>query len=229
MKGVVAMEPPPVYEDPRTRFKHQSLMQDYEELKEETEAMKRKLILMKHKKLTLSAEVRFLKRRYKYLIENQSMKPKPKQDFTQLRSYENRSANSTKAKIYNKKGAAFRYPAAALDSNQKERNGMEATLKKSTPTLDLNEKVRNFSGKEASLQNSKPSFDLNQISIEEEELQANCEQPWRREDPMKSLLRGGNDEQHNDMKLLGCRNIGNGSNRNGKRKITWQDQVALRV
>ena len=32
MKGVVAMEPPPMYEDPRTRFKHQSLMQDYEEL-----------------------------------------------------------------------------------------------------------------------------------------------------------------------------------------------------
>lgn len=46
---------------------------------------------------------------------------------------------------------------------------------------------------------------------------------------MKSLLRGGNDEQHNDMKLLVCRNIGNGPNRAGKRKITWQDQVALRV
>lgn len=59
-------------------------------------------------------------------------------------------------------------------------------------------------------------------------MQANCE-PLRREDSMKSLLRGGNDEQHNDMKLLVCRNIGNGPNRAGKRKITWQDQVALRV
>lgn len=112
-----------------------------------------------------STNCRFLKRRYKYLIENQSMKTKPKHKVTQLQNYEIRSANSTKAKNYSKKGAAFRYPAAALDLNQKERNGMEVTLQKSTPILDLNEKVRTFSGKEASMQNSKPIFDLNQISV----------------------------------------------------------------
>lgn len=94
------------------------------------------------------------------------MKPKPKQDFTQSHNYQNRSANTTKAKNYSKKGvAAFRYPSATLDLNQKERKGMEATLQKSTPILDLNQKVRSFPGKEASLQNSKPSFDLNQISV----------------------------------------------------------------
>lgn len=60
-------------------------------------------------------------------------------------------------------------------------------------------------------------------------MQGNCEQPLRREEPMKSVLRSGSDEQHSDMKLLACRSIGNGSNRTGKRKITWQDQVALRV
>lgn len=70
-------------------------------------------------------------------------------------------------------------------------------------------------------------FVLSQLE-EEEEFQANCE-PLRKEEPNKSILRGGNDEQHNDMKLLVCRTIGNGSNRSGKRKITWQDQVALRV
>lgn len=63
---------------------------------------------------------------------------------------------------------------------------------------------------------------------EEEEFQANVE-PFRREEPKKGLLKTANEEQHNDMKLLVCRNIGNGSNRAGKRKITWQDQVALRV
>ncbi len=51
----------------------------------------------------------------------------------------------------------------------------------------------------------------------------------RSDESKKSLLRGGSDEQHNDMKLSICRNIGSGSNRAGKRKISWQDQVALRV
>lgn len=33
----------------------------------------------------------------------------------------------------------------------------------------------------------------------------------------------------NDLKLLICRDVGNGVNRSGKRKIRWQDQVALKV
>ncbi|OAY74133.1 hypothetical protein ACMD2_14199 [Ananas comosus] len=33
----------------------------------------------------------------------------------------------------------------------------------------------------------------------------------------------------NDIKLSVCRDLGNNSNRVGKRKITWQDQVALKV
>ena len=37
-------------------------------------------------------------------------------------------------------------------------------------------------------------------------------------------------EQHNDLKLSMCRNVGDGStSRSGKRKISWQDPVALRV
>lgn len=37
------------------------------------------------------------------------------------------------------------------------------------------------------------------------------------------------DEQPIDIKLSVCKDFGNGSNRTGKRKISWQDQVALRV
>lgn len=33
----------------------------------------------------------------------------------------------------------------------------------------------------------------------------------------------------NDLKLSICRDVGKGVNRAGKRKITWQDQVALKV
>lgn len=63
---------------------------------------------------------------------------------------------------------------------------------------------------------------------EEEELQFSGE-PWRVEELKKTSARGGSDEQLNDMKLAACRSVGNGSNRTGKRKISWQDQVALRV
>lgn len=48
------------------------------------------------------------------------------------------------------------------------------------------------------------------------------------EEPKKSIFRGLSDDQH-DIKLSVCRNVGDGSNRTGKRKISWQDQVALRV
>lgn len=63
---------------------------------------------------------------------------------------------------------------------------------------------------------------------EEEELQGNNEPMWI-EEAKKSTQRVVNEEQHNDIKISICRNIGDGSNRTGKRKISWQDQVALRV
>lgn len=252
MKKVVSLEAPPyaVYEDARARLKHQSLKQDYQELEKETDVLKSRLQNMEQKKLTLLAEVRFLRRRYKYLTEKPPVNHQPKQEHTQLQIYDKKRTSIAKKKNHSKKESAFRYPASPLDLNQKERayNGMEAPLQKSAPIFDLNQKVRILGAKEAvPLQNSKPmfdlnqqerihsgkeaakrkntpSFDLNQISGEEEELQANnCE-------PLKGLLRNANTEdQHNDMKLLVCRNIGNGPNRAGKRKITWQDQVALRV
>ena len=64
---------------------------------------------------------------------------------------------------------------------------------------------------------------------EEEELQGNSE-AMRIEEPKRSTQRVATDEQHSDIKLsAACRSVGDGSNRAGKRKISWQDQVALRV
>lgn len=63
---------------------------------------------------------------------------------------------------------------------------------------------------------------------EEEELQDNYE-PLKMEEPKKLVMRGETDEQHNELKLAMCRNVGNGPNRVGKRKISWQDPVALEV
>ncbi|XP_004507749.1 uncharacterized protein [Cicer arietinum] len=245
MKGVVSMKPPPdVYMDQRTRLRHQSLLQDYEDLHKETEAMRMKLQAVKEKKMMLSAEVRFLRRRYKYLLKH----PQPEHDVLKPQK-----PKISKGRNYSRKESTLR-PNTASKLNPKERifTGVEDTLQKtshvfdlnqnsrslskkdasfhssSAPALDLNHKDRIHSGKEATKKSVTPFFDLNQISREEEELEGNNQSMWI-EEQKKSTQRVVNEEQHNDIKLSVCRNIGEGSSRAGKRKISWQDQVALRV
>ncbi|KAK6944344.1 hypothetical protein RJ641_025446 [Dillenia turbinata] len=348
MKGVVVAGNSSLYEDARSNWKHESLLQDYQELFQETDALKKKLLCVEQRKFTLLAEVRFLQQRYKYLLENPRPKPQLEQGIVQqkiLKSQVRRSSKkkaalpspvpmfdlnqnkrfysekehmiplpsrlleskeerahsgkettlmrnkplianlSQKGRILNGKEAAVRMPVSMFDLNHNEwfqngrihsgrdavvripvpmfdlnhndwfqngrvYNGKDAILGTSVPMFDLNHNERFQSGnewamekfvpvvdqcekegtcneKEGVLQNRVPIFDLNQISREDEELQANWE-PLRREEPKKILL-SGNDEQHNDMKLSACRSVGSGPNRPGKRKISWQDQVALRV
>ncbi|XP_057753317.1 uncharacterized protein LOC130972973 [Arachis stenosperma] len=257
MKGVVVpMESSryDVFQDQRTRLRHQSLLQDYEDLQKDTEAMKRKLEATKQKKLILSAEVRFLRKRYKYLLKNPSPKPQQKQVVLQTQKVKMQAPVIPKGRNYNRKESTLRL-ANASPMNPKERvsNGVEVSLPKAchvfdlnqnartlsrkvasfhapatAPVLDLNHKDRIHNGKEASKKNMTPFFDLNQISREEEELQDNSE-PMIIEEPKRSTQRVVGDEQQNDIMLSACRNIGDGSNRTGKRKISWQDQVALRV
>ncbi|KAK7411561.1 hypothetical protein VNO78_02996 [Psophocarpus tetragonolobus] len=249
MKGVVSVESPPyaVYEDPRARLRHKSLLQDYEDLQEETNTMKIKLQNAKQKKLILSAEVRFLRQRYRYLMQN----PSPKQDISHQQKLKVQ-ATLIKGKKYNRKESTLRPPKVPqLNSKERISNEIETTVQKtvhmfdlnqnakglgrkdpsflnSAPLPDLNNKDRIPSGKETSKKSITPFFDLNQISAyvfnlfwchhlqrEEEELLGNIE-------PMRV------EEQHNDIKLSVCRNV-NGSNRTVKRKISWQDQMALRV
>ncbi|KAJ1410337.1 hypothetical protein SESBI_22074 [Sesbania bispinosa] len=227
MKGVVPVESPPypVYEDQRARLRHQSLLQDYEDLQEETNAMRMKLQAAKQKKMILSAEVRFLRQRYRYLLKNPSPKPQPKQDISQPQKLKVQATLISKSKghKHNRKNSTLRPPANARSLSRKDPSFLS-----SAPALDLNHKDRIRSGKEATKKSITPFFDLNQISREEEELLGNIE-PMRIEEPKRITQRGVNEEQHNDIKLSVCRNVGNGANRTGKRKISWQDQVALRV
>ncbi|KAJ8528158.1 hypothetical protein K7X08_021850 [Anisodus acutangulus] len=135
-----------------------------------------------------------------------------------------------KSREYNGKEVPSRKGAPAYDLKQNERlyiaNG--AVLRNSSPAFDLNQDTGHSSGKEAALPTRAPVFDLNEISMGEEETQENFEQV-QLEEPKRSFTRNLNDNQHNDLKLLVCRNVGEGSSRAGKRKITWQDPVALRV
>lgn len=228
---VMESSPHAVYEDAKSRFKHQSLLQDFHELQKETEAMKKKLLSVNQNKLTLLAEVRFLRRRYKYLLKNMAPKTPPEPELKQPQNSATQLKNITREKNHSgKQAAAMRNPAPVFGGNMKERihKGKVAALPNPDPGYELNQKTRGYSGKEAALRNPVPVFDLNKISREEEEVQVNVESAGV-EEQKKSVIRGGNDDQHSDMKLSVCRNIGNGPNRAGKRKISWQDQVALRV
>lgn len=92
--------------------------------------------------------------------------------------------------------------------------------------------------REVALRNPAPVLDLNQIANEEddeEEIQVqNVVEPMRIEkNAVKfSISRGGKPPlppRAKDMKLTVCRDIQKGSNRTGKKKISLQDPVALRV
>ncbi|KAL4318527.1 hypothetical protein GQ457_18G013670 [Hibiscus cannabinus] len=252
--GAASMEYSPyaMYENQRTRFKHQSLMQDFQDLHKETEAMRKKLQMLKERKSTLLAEVRFLKRRHKFLMQNGSsntpaerffVPPRPQNTVIRKKSTGKGKEHSLrhlvtgfdlnqKGKAYSEKETTLILPSPMIDLNQKQQKVFsekeEVTLRSSLPALNLNQKERLYSGKEAAARSMAPVFDLNQISMEEEELQAN-DNSMRIEELKKSSSRIGNDDHHNDIKLSARWNTGNGPRRVEKRKITWQDQVALRV
>ncbi|KAK8550512.1 hypothetical protein V6N12_039214 [Hibiscus sabdariffa] len=253
MKGIAVADavkeysPYDLYEDQRARFRYPSHMEDFEVLRKETESMRKKLQMMKEQRSTLLAEVKFLKRRHKFLMQNQSpaeihflqpgnMVIKSKSNLKAKKSTGKGAASPSRAmgfdlnqkgKANSVKGTSFTRPSLMFDLKQKRQKSFggkeEPTLRSSLSVLDLNRKERLYSGKEATARSMKPIFDLNQISREEEELQAQTNSV-RIEDFKKRSIRIRSDEQHNDVKISACRNTGNGPNRTGKRKISWQDQ-----
>ncbi|KAK6156622.1 hypothetical protein DH2020_010870 [Rehmannia glutinosa] len=248
-----------VYEDAKARMRHQDLMKDYEELQRETDATRSKLDAANQRKLMLAAEVRlidsgrtycrFLRKRYKYLVETKNMNSSHEQNLV-------KAPNSVKqTKIIRNEASQHRLPLHSEPKKKKHYiveqvaqcdafpitdhahkkilyGGKEATRRTAlrnfpTAAFDLNQDC-GPSGKEASLPIRAPKFDLNEISVGDEDFQINVE-AVKFEEAKKSLIRGISDEQQNDLKLAVCRNSGEGSSRAGKRKISWQDPVALRV
>ncbi|RWW50060.1 hypothetical protein BHE74_00043720 [Ensete ventricosum] len=69
--------------------------------------------------------------------------------------------------------------------------------------------------------------DLLKVGEEMDEYQISLEPAKADNRLRKSPVEG--DAMANDLKLSICRDVGHGSNQVVKRKITWQDQVALRV
>ncbi|XP_076909875.1 uncharacterized protein LOC143567306 [Bidens hawaiensis] len=211
----------------RARFKHQTLVQDYLQLQKETEAARNRLDAMKQKKRTLEAEVRFLRRRHKFLRKTKPSIPQ------QVKSHNVETIQYRKSKEKGNPTKMATFPNLPLIPNQVQRGNTHTKMKNiipsqplpvfhldrnvnshgnnSSPVIDINQKSTVVKAKA-------PIFDLNLISVEEEELQESF-------DDQRIEI-----EQQNDLKLSICRNVVDGStNRSGKRKISWQDPVALRV
>ncbi|XP_039018069.1 uncharacterized protein LOC120149307 [Hibiscus syriacus] len=236
--GSLEYSPYAMYEDQRTRFKHQSLMQDFQDLHKETEAMRKKLQMLKERKSTLLAEVRFLKKRHKFLMQTRSSNALAERFFALPQSMVIRSKPNMKGKRSTGKEHSLRHLATGFGLNQRGKtcSEKETLLTRPSPMIDLNLKAAesflsrggSYSAEFFTGSQLEPEGKALQRKTEQEELQAN-DNSLRIEELKKSSIRIGNDEQHNDIKLSTCWNTGNGPNRVGKRKITWQDPVALSV
>ncbi|KAJ4875260.1 Uncharacterized protein Rs2_40278 [Raphanus sativus] len=195
---------PNPFEDPKLRLNHHSLMQDYQELHMDTEAMRQKLQSMRERKSILMGEVRFLRRRYRHLRQDQPVMQSP--DVKKGRGRSNGGKKSKTQVSPNKRSEAETKHVSLPDLNH-----------------SVNETKTTF-GKRV------PLFDLNQISGEElEEREAmNNERTRVEESNRLSSIEMQLQQQQKEMKLSSCRNGGNGSN---KRKVSWHDPAAaaLRV
>lgn len=134
---------------------------------------------------------RFLRQRYKFLMQNQSQNPPPEPKYIRRQNLVNTSRTVRKErdstgndaavqrqaprfdlnrkgkKVYGDREAVLQTPGPTFDLSQKQKTyiGKEAAFGKSATTADLNLKERIYSGKEAVARNNAPIFDLNQISV----------------------------------------------------------------
>ncbi|GAA0154878.1 hypothetical protein LIER_12730 [Lithospermum erythrorhizon] len=138
-------------------------------------------------------------------------------------SQQHNKESSNKKSFKSSKKTAVSNVAPVIDLNLTDRMhmGNDVAVSNTIPVLDLNQDS-SIGGKEAFFASRAPIFDLNEVSTAEEDISSNS---VPLEELKISLMRAGNDDQFNpDLKLFSGE-----SSRVGKRKISWQDPVALRV
>ncbi|KAL1210521.1 hypothetical protein V5N11_006844 [Cardamine amara subsp. amara] len=216
--------------DPRIRLTLTQVL----EFRKELEFKRSKLEMIKQKRLTLKAEVRFLRRRYNHLKQDQTLETSPEM----LRLSQSGSLGKRKKHT----GVRASLPCFDLKEKNTIRNEKEALAKNAS--CDLGNKLKRSRGNEVltnsvslpdlngdgntSVTNKVPGFDLNQISREEEEPEANGEHMVA-EATMNTMLGNGIGDLHDERKLPVYRDVEKELNRAVKRKVTWQDPVALIV
>ncbi|XP_047341562.1 uncharacterized protein LOC124945216 [Impatiens glandulifera] len=238
------------YEDAKTRLKHQTLLQEYQELQMDTDIIRDNLDAIKKRKLILLAEVRFLRLKHKNLIEANYQAPTIQQQQQQQNLKKTNSKSNPRqlsirkdkgVKISNSNNKNKKIDKASSSAAQKPFHFAKPKEKGNKPTaMSFDSSKERLISKNGSVflgggggKDKAPFFDLNQISREELEFQDEEEEPMRIEEMKRSvaMTREGADEHAGELKLAMCRNMGNGNHRTtgGKRKISWQDPVALKV
>ncbi|KAK4760673.1 hypothetical protein SAY87_005566 [Trapa incisa] len=135
LKGVAAVGPIPHsvgFEDPRSRFRFQSLLQDHQDLVQETDAIKKRMQTMEQRKLALLAEVRFLRWRFEYLTKDNSLRCKYLQNPSKVKSRDSKIGSKQIAK---KRNYAVDEASPGFKYNKKPQiaNGKKAVLQKWEP------------------------------------------------------------------------------------------------
>ncbi|KAG6424247.1 hypothetical protein SASPL_114662 [Salvia splendens] len=282
-----------ILDDGRATLKYRTLMQDYHGFQKEVDMMRSRLEVGKQRKMVLATEVRFLRKRFSYLVKrktkNSSQKEKLGQSpilHKQTKQTEKRGRKEAtlsilppisevraKKKQYVSKEVALRGTSPFGKHHRKMLDGGKESIQCiSTMIPDLSHKVRIDSRKANLMQSTTPFFylnkkgrmyengtapsnastafdlnqddssigiesplpsralifDLNELSTGDEDFQTDND-AVKYEETRRSLMRHPNDEVQNELMLSICRNAGEGPARVGKRKISWQDPVALRV
>ncbi|CAH8358723.1 unnamed protein product [Eruca vesicaria subsp. sativa] len=185
MKRTHAGSNPNPFEDPKVRFRHLSLMQDYQELHMDTESMRKKLQTLRERKATIMAEVRFLRRRYKHLRQVQPFMHPPDVK---------KSGKKSKTQVCPNKSSEAETKHVSLPDLNHSENETKTGLEKRVPLFDLNQ----ISGEEEAETEAMNNVH-ERTSVEESN---SCKRP-------NSI-----EMQQKEMKLSSsCRNGGNGSNK----------------
>ncbi|CAA7408099.1 unnamed protein product [Spirodela intermedia] len=212
---------PVISEDDRAWFKLQHLKQDYEDLQKDAAVKRRRLTMARQRARKLNDEVRFLRRRYKFLIQNASPIP------YKLKTRPQKTSNALKLR---ERRSPIRVDAVGRDDGS--HTAEEATLPKTSGILDLNQ-ISLPEGEEAEFQSPSeaPPMESSRRYLPEGDAVPSggsrpplAESSSRRRTPEGDLPGGL-------LKSPICRDAGGGggSSRRGKRKVSWQDQVALKV
>lgn len=205
----------------RMAMKHASLKQEYNELQRETRAMKKRLQRAKLKKDNLLAEVRFLRKRHRLLTKRGSQfnegSPSQKQTLLAQAEYAMPLKTSLAAQAI-----PYEYEYTTAGTSSDEDGIPQAARKESSSSMEFSHSPE-----------TKP--------LVTKEFQVFWE-------PLRTAASAGREEAPNmsetakrkpptslvesDLNLSIFKDVPNGfllPNRTGKRKISWQDQMALKV
>ncbi|XP_066380744.1 uncharacterized protein [Miscanthus floridulus] len=188
----------------RASLRYRALLQDYQELIKETQAKKKRLHMERLRKQRLLAEVKFLRKRYKSMSEN------PSQTIVcRLRNPAMPSASWTAASAGDAQHQSVH--AAGSSSRSQLVHRRHGGSPRASPVIDLNEACE---------------LGYEEMEIEEHHgYRAPVGFNKSKRYPMVGDAAAGPSQ----VRMPVFWDVQNPAGRSGKRKISWQDQLALRV